>query len=249
MKDKLFSLQELELEINSYKNSEQAKLAARYFKTAKGEYAEGDRFLGISVPVQRSLSKKYTNLSVKDIIYLLQSDWHEKRLIALFLLEHRYSYPHKDPSFQNLEQIVTIRKEVYDSYVANFSKINNWDLVDASAYKIIGRHLFDKDRSILYLWAKSEILWERRIAVISTFYFIQNNDFEDTFSLSELLLDDKEDLMHKACGWMLREIYKKDSRRALAWIEKYKLKMPRTMLRYAIEKVPEIKRKQILTAR
>ncbi|MCZ8237792.1 MAG: DNA alkylation repair protein [Leptospiraceae bacterium] len=249
MKDKLFSLKEIELEINSYKNSEQAKLAARYFKTAKGEYAEGDRFLGISVPVQRSIARKYANLSLRDIIYLLQSDWHEIRLIALFLLEHRYSHPHKDPSFQNSEQIVTIRKEVYDSYLANFSKINNWDLVDASAYKIIGRHLYDKDRSILYQWARSKILWERRIAIIATFYFIQKMDFEDTFSLSELLLDDKEDLMHKACGWMLREIYKKDSRRALAWTEKFKLIMPRTMLRYAIEKVPEKKRKQILNAK
>ncbi|NCN10076.1 MAG: DNA alkylation repair protein [Leptospira sp.] len=243
------TLKELELEIESHKNLEQAEFLSRFFKTGKGEYAEGDRFLGIRVPVQRAIAKNYKNLTLKEIVQLLQSPWHEKRLIALVLLEDRYNNPKSDPFYKNSEQNIQIQKEVYQAYISNFPKINNWDLVDISAHKIVGRHLYDRDREVLYKWAKSKTLWERRIPIISTYYFIQRRDFKDTLALSELLLKDSEELMHKACGWMVREIYKKDSKLALAWIEKYKLQMHRTMLRYAIEKVPEKKRKDILNAR
>ncbi len=228
-------LKELESLIDSYANIEEAKNLSRFFKTGKGQYAEGDIFLGIRVPKQREIAKKFKDMALTDIQKLLQSPYHEKRLIALFILVDQIK-----------NKQASIHQEVFNLYMKNTKSINNWDLVDESAPKIVGSWLFDKDRSILYQLVKSYSLWERRISILSTLYFIRQQDFRDTLQLSEILLKDQHDLIHKATGWMLREVYKKDQDIAMNWVLKYKDVMPRTMLRYAIEKVPEKERKKLL---
>jgi 3-methyladenine DNA glycosylase AlkD len=231
------SLHQLIAEMDSLKSLNQATILQRFFKTGKGQYGEGDLFLGIKVPIQRSLSKKYTNLSLCDLEYLINSKIHEHRLISLFILILQ---------FEKASQ--KRRQEIYEFYLKNAKNINNWDLVDLSAPKIPGAYLLSNDRSILHKLATSNNLWEKRIAIISTFAFIYKQEHEDTFKISELLLHDKHDLIHKAVGWMFREVGKRISEELeCSFLDTHHKKMPRTMLRYAIERFEEKKRKHYLS--
>jgi 3-methyladenine DNA glycosylase AlkD len=234
---KMVSLKDLEKELTNNSNPSQSQFLSRFFKTGKGEYAEGDKFLGIRVPKQRSIAKKYFNLELTDILTLLQSPIHEKRLIALILLSAKFEKGDE-----------ATRENIFNLYIQNTLNVNNWDLVDESAPKIPGRYLYDKNRKQLYLWANSNNVWERRISILSTFYFIRKGDFTDTLKLATLLRKDKHDLIQKAVGWMVREVYKSNQTLGLEWILKYKNEIPRTMLRYSIEKIPEIERKKILVS-
>jgi 3-methyladenine DNA glycosylase AlkD len=221
-------------EINSYANREKAKVLQRFFKTGKGEYGEGDIFLGITVPESRDIAIQFKDLPLEEVESLLKSKIHEERLIALLLLVHNYEKHHER------------RPEIFNFYLKNTKNINNWDLVDLSAPNIVGNYLLDKDKKILYKLANSNHLWEKRIAIISTFAFIRNNQFSDSLKISEILLADKHDLIHKAVGWMLRETGKRDVAVLEAFLKQHYKKMPRTMLRYAIEKFPESMRKRYL---
>ncbi len=215
-----------------------AEHSQRFFKTGKGEYGEGDKFLGIRVPELRKISKKYAHLNLKKTSELLRSPFHEIRLVSLFILIRHYEKAGQD----NKEKIV-------DLYLANTNYINNWDLVDASAHKILGDYLLDKKRDLLYELAASEILWERRIAIMTTFNFVKNGSYRDTMKLSGILINDKEDLIHKVVGWMLREVGKKSLDTEISFLNKHAEQMPRTMLRYAIEKFPEDLRQKYLQKR
>jgi 3-methyladenine DNA glycosylase AlkD len=229
-------LDQIKRDLLQLSNPEKAKKLSGFFKTGKGQYGEGDVFLGIPVPEQRKVSKKYIDLSMKDLQELLSSRIHEHRLTALLILVTKYEKA-DNPG----------KEEIFNFYLKNTEYINNWDLVDLSAPKIVGDYLYKKDRSILFKLAKSNNLWERRIAILSTFTFIRHNDFEDALSISEQLLHDEHDLIHKAVGWMLREIGKRDQEIEERFLSKYCMQMPRTMLRYAIEKFDENKRKYYLT--
>ena len=213
-------------------NAEKAKIYQRFFKTDKGEYGEGDIFLGLTVPQSREIAKQFINLKLEKISKHLNSRYHEERLIALLILVEKYK-KEKSP-------------EIINFYLKNSKQINNWDLVDLTADKILGQHLLSKDKSTIYKLAKSDNLWERRIAIISTFAFIRNNKFEDTLKLSKTLLKDEQDLIHKAVGWMLREIGKRNQDVLEEFLKKNYKQMPRTMLRYAIEKFPENQRQKYL---
>ena len=207
-------------------NPEKAKLYAGYFRTGKGEYGEGDKFLGITVPIQRKIARQFTGLPLVEISKLLKSDFHEDRFTALVILQA------KNPS-----------KEIAKFYLAYTKYINNWDLVDTSAPRILGPVA---DRAVLYKLAKSRSLWERRIAIITTGYYIWQSDFNDTLKISEMLLGDPHHLIHKAVGWMLREIGKRNLNRELEFLNKHHRKMPRTMLRYSIERLDREKKSYYL---
>lgn len=222
-------------ELHKYANKEKAKVLQRFFKTGPGEYAEGDIFLGVMVPFTRKVVEQFSDLPLKDTIKLLRSKIHEERLLALLILVHQFNKA-------GAEQ----KEKIYRAYLANTAFINNWDLVDLSAPNIVGGFLIDKDRQLLYKLAKSPLLWERRIAILSTFTFIRRKDFKDALCIVKFLLADKEDLIHKACGWMLRELGKRDMGAEERFLLKYSRCMPRTMLRYAIERFPEQKRKLFL---
>jgi len=218
-------------------NQNQAKVFAGFFKTGKGEYGEGEKFLGIKTFNQKEIVKKYSQtISLEEILTLLQkSKWHEEKTLALRFLVFKYK-----------KGTEAERKKIFHLYLNNTEFINNWDLVDMTCQDIVGNYLFEKDRKILYKLAKSKNLWEKRIAIVSTLYFISKNQLDDTFKLAEILLFDKNDLIHKAVGWALREAGKKDEKKLLAFLNKYKLKIPRTTLRYAIEKLPEKTRKELM---
>ncbi len=229
----MLTLLDLKKELKAKANLKKAKILQRFFKTGPGEYGEGDVFLGIVMPEIRKLVKKYSDIEIKEIIKLLPSKIHEERLTALLIMVKK---------FQNAED----KEEIYNLYLKNTKYINNWDLVDLSAGKIIGDYLLGKSKSILYKLAKSESIWERRISIIATFNFIRNNKFTETLKIAKILLNDEHDLIHKAVGWMLREIGKRDLKTEEKFLKKYYKKMPRVMLRYAIEKFPEKKRKHYL---
>lgn len=217
-------------EIISNKNNDKIKILSKFFKTGKGEYGEGDIFLGITVPISRKIAKKYSNLSFDIVEKLLKNKYHEVRLIALLILVDKYK------NNNNQKQIVNF-------YLKNTKYINNWDLVDLSAHYIVGNYLIDKDSKILEKLAKSKNLWERRISVIATFAFIYKGKHEPTLKIVNILINDKNDLIQKACGWMLRELGKRVSEEKLSsYLDSNIHKMPRTMLRYAIERFPEKKR-------
>jgi 3-methyladenine DNA glycosylase AlkD len=229
-------LTELRKDVKAAADPERAELLQRYFKTGPGEYGEGDMFLGLTVPISRSIARKYKDLPFRDIKSLLQSKYHEERLIALLILVHNFEGGYEDA-----------KEKIYDFYLENADYINNWDLVDLSAHKIVGGYLATKkDRSILEKLAKSKNVWERRIAAISTFNFIRDDDFEYSLKIAHILLGDSSDLIHKAVGWMLREIGKRSPETEERFLKKHYKEMPRTMLRYAIEKFPEEKRKTYL---
>ena len=216
------------------KNEEKAKISSKFFKTGPGEYGEGDKFLGISVPETRKIAKEYVSVDFNELKILLNSDIHEFRLLAVLILVEKYQ------TSSNKEGVVKF-------YLDNTEKVNNWDLVDLSAYKILGDYIKDRDRKIIYKLAKSKNLWEKRISIISTFAFILNNQFDDTLEISKILLNDKHDLIQKAVGWMLREVGKRDIKVEETFLRKYYKKMPRTMLLYAIERFPKKQREYYLT--
>lgn len=209
--------------------------ASGFFKTGVGHYAEHDIFIGVTVPSLRKIAQQFADLSLDDVQELITSKINEERLLALLILIAQY----KKATSEHKE-------EIYQFYLKNLNHVNNWNLVDTSAHWIMGAHLWDRDRSILLLLAQSECLWRRRIAIVATWYFIRKNDLKWTFDLAHILLDDEHDLMHKAVGWMLREAGKRDENGLLDFLDRNVLKMPRTMLRYAIEKFPEQQRKKIL---
>lgn len=222
-------------QLSAYATPQQAKILSSFFKTGPGQYGENDVFIGVKVPQIRHVAKQTADISLEDIMPLLRSAIHEERFLALLLLIRKF------------EQASTSRQEtVINTYLSHTDYVNNWDLVDLSAPKLLGKFLLNKKKDKLYSLAQSASLWERRIAIVSTFAFIRENQLLDTFSLSDLLMQDTEDLMHKATGWMLREAGKRDP----AALETYLLprypKMPRTMLRYAIERMPEKRRRQYL---
>lgn len=229
------SIKDLENELNKLTNPAKAKIYLRFFKTGKGEYGEGDLFLGLTVPQCRQVAKKYLDLSLEEILILLKNKYHEFRWVANLIL--CWAYEKGD---------LKKKQEIVEFYLKNLRYFNNWDLVDGTAPVILGDWLFDKDKKILYQLAKSKDLWERRIAIMSTFGFIKKNHFEDTLKIAEILLNNDHDLIHKAVGWMLREVGKRDLVTEEKFLKKYFQKMPRTMLRYAIEKFPEVKRKTYL---
>jgi len=216
-------------------NQEQAAVSQRFFKTGPGEYGEGDIFLGIKVPVLRKLAKEYLNLSLKEVQTILDSKYHELRLLSLFVMVDQFSKGDRKK-----------QKNIYALYLKNTELINNWDLVDSSAHHIVGPYLMDKSKAPLYELAQSGLLWERRIAIMATFYYIKNDKYTDTLKIAGRLLADKEDLIHKAVGWMLREIGKRHRPSEEKFLKKHYHNMPRTMLRYAIEKFPEPKRQRYL---
>ena len=236
--------QELELildDLNALKSPKKAQDLQWFFKTGPGEYGEGDLFLGIVVPELRKLSRKYIALGLQDLKALLHSKWHEKRMVALFIIRNQFE--------RGLPQR---QKELYEFYCDNLKFVNNWDLVDCSALYIAGAYLWDKNeqqRKVLYDWAVSGHLWTRRISIMSTFYDINRGWFTDSLKLSKLLLQDKHDLIHKAVGWMLREIGKRELEVELRFLDDHYNVMPRTMLRYAIEKFPEELRQDYLKGR
>jgi len=224
-------------------DEEKVKVFSRFFKTGKGEYGEGDRFLGITVPNTRSIARKYKNISRKDLQKLLSSKIHELRLCALMILRMQYE--------SSFAKATADKEKLVKFYLKNTKYINNWDLVDLSSSYILGNwllalHPTGVKRDILYKFVRSKNLWERRIAVISTFEFIRNNQFKDSLKISEILLNDKHDLIHKAVGWMLRELGKRDQKLLECFLQKHCKKMPRTMLRYAIEKFSKEKRDNYL---
>ncbi len=228
--------QKIANKLNKLKNPAKAKILQSFFKTGKGEYGEGDIFLGIVVPEQRKIVKKYfQEASLPDVQKLLNSKIHEYRLVGILILVEK---------FKKAED--KLKKEIFDFYLKNTRNINNWDLVDLSAPHIIGNYLLDKDRKSLYKLAKSKTLWEKRIAILATFAFIREKQFANTIEISKILLKESHDLIHKAVGWMLREIGKRDEQELIKFLDKYTLQMPRTMLRYAIERLPEKKRKYYL---
>jgi len=229
------NIAELRKKIKALHSRKVADTMQWFFKTGKGEYGEGDIFAGLKVPVQRKIAKEFRNLSLDEIKQLLGSRIHEERLISLFILVDQYSNGSEKE-----------KEKIYNFYVQNRKGINNWDLVDLSAPKIVGKHLLGKDKSILFKFAQSKNLWERRIGILSTYEFIRNNNFKPTLEIAEILLNDEHDLIHKAVGWMLREVGKKDLQTEEKFLRKYYKTMPRTMLRYAIEKFPESKRKKYL---
>jgi len=217
------------------KDPKKAADSVRFYQTDKGGYGEGDQFLGIVVPKQRKISRKYKDLSLPELQELLDSQFHECRSVALMILvlQYRKGNPEK-------------HQQIVDLYLKNSKKIDNWDLVDMSAPYILGDWFLDRDRNILYEYAKSENLWQKRIAMLSTYGFIRKNQYEDTIKIAEILLNDKHDLIHKAVGWMLREVGKRDQAEEEKFLKKYYREMPRTMLRYAIEKFPESIRQKYL---
>ena len=214
---------------------QQAVNLRRFFKTGKGQYSEGDIFLGIKVPIQRVLVKSAYTIEVNEVTNLLHSKIHEERMTALLILVTKFEKGDEK-----------MKQTIFNLFIDNTKWINNWDLVDVTVPKVIGTHLLHRDKSILYTFSESESLWERRIAIVSTFTFIRDNQFNDTLLIAKLLLNDTHDLIHKATGWMLREVGKRDQNTLEEFIKKYYSSIPRTTLRYAIEKFPEALRKSYL---
>jgi 3-methyladenine DNA glycosylase AlkD len=214
----------------------QAAALQRFFKTGPGEYGEGDVFIGVKVPQIRALVRELEAFELASAAALLESEVHEERMLALLLLVRRFERC-KDED---------LKRRIFELYLGRTAHIDNWDLVDSSAAQIVGGYLLDRDRSVLYALARSESLWERRIAMIATFYFIRRNDFDDALRIAAILVGDAHDLIHKAVGWMLREIGSRDLAAEEAFLKKHYRTMPRTMLRYAIEKLPESRRQAYL---
>ena len=229
------SLNKIKNELKQLGNPAQAIILQRFFKTGKGEYGEGDLFRGIKIPVLRKLAKNCRDLPLAGVQELLTSTFHEDRILALLVLMAKYAKA-DDAG----------KKHIYTMYLRSTRYINSWDLVDVTAHHIAGHYLADKSRDPLYCLARSEMLWERRIAIIATFYYIRRNEFEDTLKIAGMLISDPHDLMHKAVGWMLREVGKRDLQAEEQFLKTSYRQMPRTMLRYAIERFPEAKRRAYL---
>lgn len=222
-------------ELLSMANPEKAAFLQRFFKTGPGQYAEGDVFLGLVVPLTRSIARANKQTPLEELRPLLQSEYHEARLCALLILVEQFKKAGPEQ-----------QKDLFDFYLSHTPRINNWDLVDVTCPHIIGAYLLDKPRDPLYRLAESELLWDQRIAMVSTVAFIRNREFDDTLALAERFLSHKHDLMHKAVGWMLREVGKKDRDTLTVFLDEHAPAMPRTALRYAIEHYPEPQRKAFL---
>lgn len=229
---------DVQLHLRTLVDADFAEQSQRFFKTGKGSYGEGDEFLGIRVPTLRAQLPQYADLNRSEVGKLLTSSFHEERQFAVLLLVAQYANSGNHD-----------RQAIYEFYLDSTQHINNWDLVDCSAHKIVGEHLHDKSREPLYRLAESSWMWDRRISIVSTLRFIRDKDFEDVLKLSEKLLQDKEDLVHKAVGWMLREVGKRDNAVEVAFLQPHYRTMPRTMLRYAIEKFPKPLRQDYLHGR
>lgn len=229
------SAHEIITKLDELADPTRAAHSQRFFKTGEGEYGHGDVFLGLTVPQMRKIVKPYTSLKLGELSSLLDSPVHEHRFSALVILVNKAKKAKGDEL-----------KQLYDFYLAHTKHINNWDLVDISCRDVIGKYLLDKPKNPLYQLARSKNMWERRIAMVSTWWFIREGELDDTFKLAKELLKDKEDLMHKAVGWMLREAGKKDELRLREFLDDHAATMPRTMLRYAIEKFPDHDRKAYL---
>ncbi len=228
-------MDEIHSRLKKLANTKDAENAQRFFKTGPGEYGEGDLFIGVRVPVLRKLSKEYQAITIEQAIRILKSPIHEKRMLALFILVRIYSREDKE-----------IKGRIYELYLKHTSFINSWDLIDTTAQHIVGHFLFTRSKAPLYQLMKSNSLWERRISILSTFYFIKREKYTVTLKIAKQLLNDKEDLMHKAVGWMLREVGNRNVSTEEHFLKQHYKQMPRTMLRYAIEKFPEKKRKRYL---
>ena len=229
------TLKDIRSHMRSLANPTIAEHSKRFFKTGKGEYAEGDKCLGVRVPVTRGLAKQYQDTKLTVVFKLLESEFHEERQLSLIMMVNRCK--NGDPKDH---------KTIYDHYLANTHWVNNWDLVDCSAHYIVGGYLMNRNRRPLYKLAKSDLLWDRRISMIATWIFIRENDLEDVIKLATIHLKDTHDLMHKAVGWMLRELGKKNLDLETKFLDEHYREMPRTMLRYAIEKYPEKDRQAYL---
>lgn len=229
------SVPEMQAKLRAFASEENARIAQWFFKTGPGEYGEGDQFIGVRAPDLRRLAKELKATPVDEVLQLLQSPIHEDRSLALLILVQAFT-----------KGDAATKQRIYEAYLQHTDFINNWDLVDVSAPHIVGAYLFDKSRQPLYKLVKSSSLWERRISIISTQHFIRQNDFADTLQIAERLLHDRHDLIHKAVGWMLREIGNRDLATEEAFLREHYQTMPRTMLRYAIEKFPEPKRQAYL---
>lgn len=228
-------LPEIHSRLSGFANPETARILQGFFKTGPGQYGEGDVFLGIKVPIIRAVAREFPNVGLDTATDLLHSRFHEERLLALLLLMHHFA------AGGQLE-----RRNAFRAYLSNTQWINNWDLVDISAPHVVGAYLADRSRGPLYRLAHSLSLWERRIAMVATLHFIRQDEFDDTLRLAEQLLRDREDLIHKSTGWMLREVGKRDQERLQAFLDQHSRAMPRTMLRYAIERFPETLRQTYL---
>ncbi len=226
----------LRKELQKKANKKKAKLLQGFFKTGKGEYGEGDLFLGITVPEVRKIAKRFKGLELAETSDLMGSKFHEERQACLFILVEKFSRGDEKE-----------KKEIFDFYIQNRKGVNNWDLIDLTAPRIVGAWLDGKDKSLLYKFARSKNIWERRIAVLATFYYIQRGDCADALQIAEILKNDRHDLIQKAVGWMLREVGKRCGKsREEAFLKKYYQIMPRTMLRYAIERFPGKERQKYL---
>ncbi|HSB47783.1 MAG TPA: DNA alkylation repair protein [Candidatus Bilamarchaeum sp.] len=223
-------------ELARYADPEKARVLSGFFKTGKGEYGEGDVFIGVKVPESRRVARMFRDADLAAVKQLLGSEIHEHRLTGFLILVDKFNAGDE-----------RAKRAIYAFYMENRGRANNWDLVDLSADKIVGEYLLERDKDVLYRFAKSEDVWERRIAIVSTFAFIKKGRFGDTLKIAEMLLRDKHDLIHKAAGWMLREVGKRGGLgKEKKFLDKYCRKMPRTMLRYAIERFPERERKKYL---
>lgn len=232
----VYMISQIKKDFKIYSSKEKKEVYKRFFKTGKGEYGEGDIFIGVTTPEMKLVVRKYRrDIPIEETLLFLHSPIHEYRSFALNILRYMYE---KGDGF--------VKKEIVDLYLENVEYINNWDLVDCSAHYIVGDYLLDKERSILYDLVKRDHLWSQRVSILSTFAFIRNNEFEDTLKISKILLSHKHDLMHKAVGWMLREVWKRDSDIVEEFIIKNYNDVPRTTLRYAIERMEEKKRKKFL---
>ena len=232
------ALSSVRRDIRKVARPERAESNKWFFKTGPGEYAAGDRFLGVSVPQLRAIAREHRNMPLKYVVALLRSPWHEERLLALLIMVRQY-----------VDADARTRRTIHQIYLRNTASINNWDLVDSSAAQIVGAHLETADRRLLRRLARSKSLWERRIAMIATYHYIRQGEFRDALAVAELLLKDEHDLIHKAAGWMLREIGKRDRAAEEAFLERHAARMPRTMLRYAIERLPPKVRRKYLAAK
>ncbi len=214
---------------------EKRNILPRFFKTDKGEYGEGDKFLGVSVPDVRKVAKNHKNATINELTEMMQSEWHEVRLCSLLIMVEQFKKIDDEG-----------RKRIVDFYLSVTNRINNWDLVDLSCPAIIGEYLLNRSHDLLYRLAESSLLWENRIAIVSTIIFIRHGQLDDTFNLSTKMMNHPHDLMHKAIGWMLREAGKRDESRLYNYVKTYRLEMPRTMLRYAIEKFDKNVRAELM---
>lgn len=229
-------IDECKQDLLEYVEEKKATMFPKFFKAFPGGYGEGDKFLGIRVPNIRKVAKKYKDFTFKELSFLIQDEYHEVRMCALFILIICFEKAKEESQ----------RKKICDFYLKNINAVNNWDLVDSTAHKILGAHLEDKNRELLYEYAATDQLWLQRIAIIATFCYIRHDDYDDALKISEILLHHKHDLIHKAVGWMLREVGNRNLSREEEFLKKYYMTMPRTMLRYAIEKFDEPLRKKYL---